>query len=59
MLLGCRIYILSHNLKMNGNDPRYLSLRRKLDEFNYTQTLHPDSINLVERLFKDQMQVLD
>jgi|LakMenEpi03Aug12_release.lakeMendotaPanAssembly.Ray.scaffolds.fasta_scaffold2178063_1 hypothetical protein len=44
---------------MNGNDPRYLSLRRKLDEFNYTQTLHPDSISLVERLFKDQMQVLD
>lgn len=44
---------------MNGNDPKYLSLRRKLDEFGYTQTLHPDSIGLVERLFKDQMEVLD
>jgi hypothetical protein len=44
---------------MNGNDPKYLSLRRKLDEFGYTQTLHPDSISLVERLFKDQMEVLD
>jgi hypothetical protein len=44
---------------MNGSDPKYQSLRRKLDEFGYTQTLHPDSLDLVSRLFRDQMQVLD
>jgi hypothetical protein len=43
---------------MNINDPTYQSLRKKLDELGYTQTLHPDSIQLVERLYKDQLKAL-
>lgn len=43
---------------MNINDPKYQTLRKKLDELGYTQTLHPDSIQLVDRLFKDQQTVL-
>jgi hypothetical protein len=38
---------------MSVNDPKYLSLRRKLDELKYPQTLHPDSVELVDRLVKD------
>lgn len=43
---------------MNVNDPKYLALRKKLDEFKYTETLHPNSLDLVNRLFRDQMQAL-
>lgn len=43
---------------MNVNDSKYLTLRKKLDEFGYTQTLHPDSVDLAARLFKDQLQAL-
>ena len=43
---------------MNINDPKYLTLRKKLDEMGYTQTLHPDSVELAGRLFRDQMQTL-
>lgn len=43
---------------MNVNDPKYLALRKKLDEMGYTQTLHPDSVELAGRLFRDQMQTL-
>lgn len=28
---------------MNIGDHKFLNLRRQLDEFGYTQTLHPDS----------------
>ena len=43
---------------MNVNDPKYIALRKKLDELGYTETLHPNSIELVSRLFKDQKQAL-
>ena len=43
---------------MNTNDSRFHKLRRQLDEFKYTQTLHPDSVELVERLLKDQLRAL-
>lgn len=43
---------------MNINDPKYQALRKKLDDLGYTQTLHPDSIQLVDRLFKDQIATL-
>jgi hypothetical protein len=44
---------------MNINDPKYQALRKKLDEVGYTQTLHPDSIQLVEKLYKDQVTTLN
>ena len=44
---------------MNINDPKYQSLRKKLDEFGYTQTLHPDSIQLADKLLRDQIAALN
>lgn len=43
---------------MNVNDPKYRTLRKKLDEMGYTYTLHPDSYDLANKLLSDQMQAL-
>lgn len=41
-----------------SKDPKYLSLRRKLDELKFTETLHPDSVDLVDRLYKEFFKVM-
>ncbi len=38
------------------NNKRYSILRGKLDQFNYMQTLHPDSVALVQKLFSDYLK---
>jgi regulator of replication initiation timing len=42
-----------------SKDPKYLSLRRKLDELKFTETLHPDSLDLVDRLYKELFKVMN
>jgi len=33
------------------NDKKYESLRKKLDKLGFTQTLNPDSVELVDKLY--------
>ena len=40
------------------NDKKFENLRRKLDHTGFTQTLHPDSFELVQKLYNEYFKTL-
>jgi hypothetical protein len=43
---------------MKINSDKYQKLRAKLDNLHYTQTLHPDSLELVEKILNDYTKTM-
>ena len=41
------------------NDRKFESLRKKLDGLGYTQTMHPDSFELVQKLYNYLRETLE
>ncbi|KAL2915535.1 hypothetical protein HK105_204937 [Polyrhizophydium stewartii] len=45
--------------RWRGDDDQYLTLRHRLDQLDYREYLHPDSLDLVQRLLVDLVQTTE